>query len=54
MNHYNRLRVRRDSARLCKYYIPEKFLSLSNKYKIVVSLLTYLLSAWHLIALISD
>jgi hypothetical protein len=36
MNHYNRLRARRDCARLCKFHIPEKFLSPSNKYKIVV------------------
>jgi hypothetical protein len=36
MNYYNRLRARRDGARLCKFHIPEKFLSPSNKYKIVV------------------
>jgi hypothetical protein len=36
MNHYNRMKVRRDGARLCKFHIPEKFLSPSNKYKIVV------------------
>lgn len=30
MNHLNRLRASRDSARSCKFYIPEKFLALIN------------------------